>query len=197
MRLSIGQLFNFYSGIGGADSSAVAAIVGTMCQLVTKAADEGHACVIHDIQRITGKLGEEYKTLTPSDLANVILHTTYMGTNYSSAATKDRAARLGKEIGSYHLSVAIDAMIEAVVAVFESITGKRPKFTMHGGENQQDLALQNIQARLRMVFAYLLAQLLPWIRGNKGFLLVLGSANVDEGNIKSLFSFIILIFAFL
>ena len=28
--------------------------------------------------------------------------------------------------------------------------------------------------------AYLCAQLLPWVRGKKGFLLVLGSANVDE-----------------
>ena len=31
-----------------------------------------------------------------------------------------------------------------------------------------------------MVMAYLCAQLLPWVRGRKGFLLVLGSANVDE-----------------
>lgn len=31
-----------------------------------------------------------------------------------------------------------------------------------------------------MVFAYLLAQLLPWVRGRQGFLLVVGSANVDE-----------------
>eukprot|EP00595_Chromulina_sp_UTEXLB2642_P001290 CAMPEP_0196768304 /NCGR_PEP_ID=MMETSP1095-20130614/42585_1 /TAXON_ID=96789 ORGANISM="Chromulina nebulosa, Strain UTEXLB2642" /NCGR_SAMPLE_ID=MMETSP1095 /ASSEMBLY_ACC=CAM_ASM_000446 /LENGTH=137 /DNA_ID=CAMNT_0042137691 /DNA_START=1400 /DNA_END=1810 /DNA_ORIENTATION=- len=31
-----------------------------------------------------------------------------------------------------------------------------------------------------MVLAYLCAQLLPWVRGRKGFLLVLGSANVDE-----------------
>ena len=31
-----------------------------------------------------------------------------------------------------------------------------------------------------MVLAYLLAQLLPWVRGYKGGLLVLGSANVDE-----------------
>ena len=45
----------------------------------------------------------------------------------------------------------------------------------------EDLALQNIQARLRMVTAYLFAQLLPWVRGRRGFLLVLGSANVDEG----------------
>lgn len=31
-----------------------------------------------------------------------------------------------------------------------------------------------------MVLAYLFAQLLPWVRGNNGGLLVLGSANVDE-----------------
>ncbi len=32
-----------------------------------------------------------------------------------------------------------------------------------------------------MVLAFLLAQLGPWVRGRSGFLLVLGSANVDEG----------------
>ena len=45
------------------------------------------------------------------------------------------------------------------------------------GENN---ALQNIQARIRMTLAYLMAQLLPWVRGKHGALLVLGSANVDE-----------------
>lgn len=42
------------------------------------------------------------------------------------------------------------------------------------------MALQNIQARLRMVVAYLLAQLRPWTRQRSGFLLVLGTGNVDE-----------------
>ena len=32
-----------------------------------------------------------------------------------------------------------------------------------------------------MVFSFVLAQLLPWVRSKPGFLLVLGSANVDEG----------------
>lgn len=31
-----------------------------------------------------------------------------------------------------------------------------------------------------MVLTFLLAQLIPWVRGRPGFLLVLGSANVDE-----------------
>ncbi len=33
---------------------------------------------------------------------------------------------------------------------------------------------------MRMVVAFLMAQLTPWVRGRMGFLLVLGSANVDE-----------------
>jgi NAD+ synthase (glutamine-hydrolysing) len=51
---------------------------------------------------------------------------------------------------------------------------------LDGGSSGENLALQNIQARLRMVVAFLFAQLLPWVRGAPGFLLVLGSANVDE-----------------
>lgn len=49
-----------------------------------------------------------------------------------------------------------------------------------GGTTAENLALQNIQARLRMVLAFFLAQLRPWSRGRTGFLLVLGTANVDE-----------------
>jgi hypothetical protein len=50
-----------------------------------------------------------------------------------------------------------------------------------GGTQTENLALQNIQARIRMVIAYMLASLLPWVRSKPGYLLVLGSANVDEG----------------
>jgi hypothetical protein len=39
-----------------------------------------------------------------------------------------------------------------------------------------------------MVLAYMFAQLLPWVRGKVGGLLVLGSANVDERQVN-MFSF--------
>jgi NAD+ synthase (glutamine-hydrolysing) len=72
--------------------------------------------------------------------------------------------------------------VEALKAVFVALVGKEPRFRAHGGTDpRENLALQNIQARIRMVFAYLLAQLLPWSRGRRGGLLVLGCANVDEG----------------
>ncbi|KAG6554978.1 hypothetical protein Mapa_003563 [Marchantia paleacea] len=56
-----------------------------------------------------------------------------------------------------------------------------PRYKVAGGSQPENLALQNIQARIRMVIAFMFASLLPWIRKKSGFLLVLGSANVDEG----------------
>lgn len=52
-------------------------------------------------------------------------------------------------------------------------------FNVH--TNKMISALQNIQARSRMVAAYEFAQLLPTVRFGEGAggLLVLGSANVD------------------
>lgn len=89
----------------------------------------------------------------------------------------------------------MDSVVTAVRSLFVYVTGVRPQFRSHGGSNTENLALQNIQvglirltkhlahliqARLRMVLAYMFAQLLPWVRGKSGGLLVLGSANVDE-----------------
>jgi len=74
----------------------------------------------------------------------------------------------------------MDTVVSALQMLFTLVTGKTPAFRAHGGSDVENLALQNIQARLRMVLAYLLAQLLPWVRGRPGSLLVLGSANVDE-----------------
>lgn len=158
-----------------------------MCHLVTSAANgkDGDPRVQQDIQRIIGQPDSPYLPLTPAELAQHVLHTSYMGTKNSSEATSSRASRLAAQVGSYHLEMKIDSMVESVVLAFQFITGRRPEFTLHGGTNAEDLALQNIQARLRMVMSYLLAQLLPWTRQKSGFLLVLGSANVDEGKVYS------------
>ncbi|KAG7355090.1 NAD+ synthetase [Nitzschia inconspicua] len=170
---------------GGADSSAVATIVGAMCHLVyDEVTQKSNAEVFKDLKRICHISEEQQKSWKPSspqEIANHILHTVFMGTENSSNVTTSRAKRLGAAIGSYHLTVPIDLMVKAVIQVFTITTKLTPHFQIHGGTMAEDLALQNIQARLRMVTAYLFAQLLPWTRSRKGFLLVLGSANVDEG----------------
>ena len=166
---------------GGADSSSVATIVGSMCQMVAQAAQAGNGQVIRDARRITGESGEStYLPIDPREFANRIFYTCYMATRNSSKATRNRAKQLTDQIGSYHLSVNIDSVVAALYSLFVGITGKTPKFKVEGGTAGENNALQNIQARLRMTLAYLMAQLLPWVRGKQGTLLVLGSANVDE-----------------
>ena len=88
--------------------------------------------------------------------------------------------RLAAEIGSTHRSVSIDNMVSAAVETVATEIKATPKFKVCGGSEAENVALQNVQARNRMVLAYLFAQLLPWSQGRHGNLLVLGSANVDE-----------------
>ena len=167
---------------GGADSAATAAIVGIMSHLVVEAIARGDELVLADARRVAGfkKSDTSYRPTDPIEFMNRVLHTCYMGTSNSSSETNKRAASIAREIGCYHLTVNIDTMISAILTVFTTLTGKTPQYKVHGGSVTENLALQNIQARMRMVFSYLLAQLLPWVRGRPGFLLVLGSANVDE-----------------
>ncbi|CAG9462919.1 unnamed protein product [Pedinophyceae sp. YPF-701] len=165
---------------GGADSSSTAAIVGSMCQMVVAAVREGDAQVAADARRI-GQYADGEAVDDARELARRVFVTVYMGTENSSAETRNRAAALAGEIGSHHMDVRIDTVVSALVALFAAVTGRSPRFRADGGSPAENLALQNIQARIRMVVAFLLAQLMPWVLGRKGFLLVLGSANVDEG----------------
>eukprot|EP00039_Didymoeca_costata_P032980 m.40185 g.40185 ORF g.40185 m.40185 type:complete len:696 (-) comp9635_c0_seq2:197-2284(-) len=165
---------------GGIDSSATACLVSSMCHLVCEACANGNTEVLEDARRMTGQDKTNYIPTDPKEFAGRIFHTCYMGTENSSDATRQRAKSLAGEIGAHHMDINIDSAVEQVVSVFEVATGKRPIYKVFGGSHIENIALQNIQARLRMVFSYLFALLLPWIRGNSKGLLVLGSANVDE-----------------
>ena len=168
---------------GGIDSCATAVIVFSMCRLVVQAIYDGNEQVIKDTRRICGEAEDStWLPVEPQELCNRILHTCFMGTTNSSQDTRTRAKELAHEIGAYHVSLNMDSVVSSLTALFTLVTEFRPRFTVHGGTKTENLALQNIQARLRMVIAYLFAQLLPTVRkrANGGSLLVLGSANVDE-----------------
>eukprot|EP00606_Chrysophyceae_sp_TOSAG23-5_P001206 GSChrysophyteH2.ASY1.ANO1.842.1 assembled CDS len=173
---------------GGADSASVATIVRIMCELAVRAASNGDQGVLTDLHTTAGHFAPFAPHKKAADkLCSLILHTAYMGTENSSEETNSRAQRLAGHFGAYHSSIVIDDIIASMLNVFGVLTGGvLPKFAAYGGTKTQDLALQNIQARLRMVMSYMLAQLIPWIRQirsdpiQNGFLLVLGSGNVDE-----------------
>ncbi|CAN1254592.1 Glutamine-dependent NAD(+) synthetase [Linum perenne] len=165
---------------GGADSSSVAAIVGCMCQLVVKDIANGDEQVKADAIRIGHYTDGQFPT-DSKEFARRIFYTVFMGSENSSDVTRTRAKVLADEIGSWHLDVSIDGVVSALLSLFQTLTGKRPRYKVDGGSNIENLGLQNIQARIRMVLAFMLASLLPWVHSKPGFFLVLGSSNVDEG----------------
>lgn len=171
---------------GGADSCSTAVIVGSMCQLLVEAANKANCetRLLDEIRHVAGTgENEEYIPRSAHELANKILCTMYMGSERaSSKETRDRAHRVAEEIGAWHCAIEIDAIVGSFLNVVRCVfgSGKVPRFRADGGSNVENLALQNIQARVRMVLSYLFAQLANWARGRDGALLVLGSANVDE-----------------
>ena len=147
-------------------------------------------------EALLAAVDEKYVPNSPKEIACRIMHTAYLGTRNSSAETQSRARRIAEQIGTFHMDCEIDPIVEGLLKTYEGAMrgvesripaglgdiSPRPNFKVAGGHWMEDLALQNIQARGRMVFTYMLSQLLPSprIRGLPSFLLVLGSANVDE-----------------
>ena len=163
---------------GGADSASTAIIVYSMCNIVVESVRKGSRKTLEDVRRVIGD--EAYKPTDPRELCSRIFVTCYMGTSNSSEETRARAKNIASQINSYHFGISIDAAVSAIVSIFTSFVGKTPDFRVHGGSWRENIALQNVQARVRMVISYLFAQLVLWARGAKGGLLVLGSSNVDE-----------------
>ncbi|KAJ8416209.1 hypothetical protein AAFF_G00382310 [Aldrovandia affinis] len=173
-----GQAGFFLPLSGGVDSSSTACIVYSMCQLVCEAVRNGNTQVLSDVQKVVTDI--TYRPKDPRELCGRLFTTCYMGSENSSEDTCTRAKELAAQIGSTHINLNIDFAVEGVLRIFSMVTGKLPLFRVNGGSTRENLALQNVQARIRMILAYLFAQLNLWATGKPGGLLVLGSANVDE-----------------
>ncbi|KAI1440613.1 glutamine-dependent NAD(+) synthetase with GAT domain-containing protein [Annulohypoxylon stygium] len=168
---------------GGIDSCATATIVYSMCRIVMEAIKQGNTQVIEDVKRIARYKGEGVLPETPQELCNQIFSTIYMGMKaQSSRETRQRAKDLAEAIGSYHVNLDIDDIYNAQKALVVNTLDFEPKFKVHGGSQQENLTLQCLQARIRMVTAYEFGQILPTARNRPGggSLLILGSANVGE-----------------
>lgn len=165
---------------GGVDSAATATCVALMCQQVTARCLDGDADVLSDVRRVTRD--EAFTPHSWQALAHRVFYCVYMSTEHSSNETRQRAAELAAQIGCRYLSMDIDPIVQSFAKVFADSTGHTPN--IRRVDTQENIACQNVQARSRMVLAYLCAQMLPVCDGGQtswpGTLLVLGSANLDE-----------------
>ncbi|MHA8061061.1 NAD(+) synthase [Aquirufa beregesia] len=132
---------------GGADSSAIA----TLCYLAVKLAYkelgwEGVQAKMAYIPWITDIASEK-------DFMAKILTTAYQGTENSSDQTRASAKALAESIGTTHYDWNIDVLVKEYRGIIEKAIGRTLSW------EQDDITLQNVQARLRSPSVWMLANI--------------------------------------
>lgn len=103
-----------------------------------------------------------------------------MGCVGNTEASRKRANDLAEKIGSNHMSCDFDEIYNELYVWMKEHFDFFPQYMSNGGTKGEDDLLGGMKSRCRMILSYLIAQLLPTVNKNKGYLLVLGSTNVDE-----------------
>lgn len=133
---------------GGADSSAVATLVAMMVRFAWH--ELGATTVVDEL----AALGLDVRGCdTPRQVVGRLLTTVYQATRNSSETTRSAAAAVAAALGTRHLELDVDPLVEGYVAAIEGAIGRKLSWAT------DDVALQNIQARVRAPSVWLLANL--------------------------------------
>jgi NAD+ synthase (glutamine-hydrolysing) len=87
------------------------------------------------------------------DLVGTLLTTAYQSTRNSGAVTRNAARAVAEAVGSRHLELDVDALVRAYIERVEAAIGRKLEW------DTDDLALQNIQARVRAPSVWLIANI--------------------------------------
>lgn len=163
---------------GGADSGITALIVYFMCVRLMVYVNEGDQEVLTALRKVVGI--KDYIPKSPKEICHHIFSTSYMASANSGQVTRKRAKDLAEFIGADHSEVEIENIVKEFHNLMKTAFNITMKFQHLGGSWREDIALQNIYARVRMVLSYLLAQMAPIRKNKEGFYLVLSAGNLDE-----------------
>jgi len=129
---------------GGADSSSIASLVYLMIKLAEESIGlDGFRKKLSHIKAIQDKT-------TTEDICGALLTTTYQGTENSSQDTYESAESLARSLGATFYNININGLVETYRKLIEEQLGRQLSW------ETDDLALQNIQARVRAPSAWLL-----------------------------------------
>lgn len=145
---------------GGADSSTIATLVAFAIQ--TGLQQLG----IDEFER---KLGFKLNGKTEKEIVNELLTTAYQATQNSSDKTFNSAKRLAESLGARFYDWTIDNVVNSYAGTIEKAINRKLNW------DEDDIALQNIQARSRSPIIWMLANL-----ENK---LLLATSNRSEGDV--------------
>lgn len=148
---------------GGADSSTIAVLVAEM---VRRGIQE------LGLNRFIQKLGISFEPQTSDpekELVGKLLTTAYQGTRNSSEDTFNSAKTLAESLGAKFYSWTIDEEVQSYTQKIEVAIGRKLTW------DQDDITLQNIQARSRSPIIWMLA--------NLNNALLLSTSNRSEGDV--------------
>lgn len=145
---------------GGADSSTIATLISFA---VRTALEQRGKAGLED------KLGFKLEGDTPEAITNQLLTTAYQATKNSSDATFNSAKNLAESLGATFYNWEIDAQVNEYRTTIEKAIGRSLTW------EQDDITLQNIQARTRAPIIWMLANL-----ENK---LLMATSNRSEGDV--------------
>jgi len=132
---------------GGADSSAVATMIWLMVELGV--AELGREAFLQKLAHIP-QLADAKKNAA---IVQRLLTCVYQATRNSGQVTRSAANNVAQSIGAEFLEWNVDALVEGYVETVSQAVGRELSW------EHDDLALQNIQARVRGPGAWLLANL--------------------------------------
>lgn len=132
---------------GGADSSACTALSGLMIRL----ADESIG--FDEMKKRLGHIEKIQMAKTEEEVAHQIIHTIYQGTENSSKETRVSAKALAESMGARFYDVDINGLVEQYTHLIENQIDRKLSW------KTDDIALQNIQARVRAPGVWLLTNL--------------------------------------
>lgn len=145
---------------GGADSAAVSVLCALMAEMAaTELGMDGVADRLVHITDLSGMADGR-------SLVGRLLVCVYQATRNSSRLTRDAAASVAKGIGAEFLEFDVDGLVRSYVDIIGGAMGRPLDWS------RDDIALQNIQARVRAPGVWLLAN----VRGS----LLLSTSNRSE-----------------
>ena len=132
---------------GGADSAAVSCLVSLSLEMaLAELGEPGFRTKLSYLRQLPEKL-------TPRNLTGALLTTVYQATANSGLVTRTAARTIAEAIGAKHLELEVEAIHQDYLRAIETALGRKLDW------QHDDLALQNIQARVRSPGIWLLANL--------------------------------------
>lgn len=136
---------------GGCDSASIAVLISHM--VATSLKELGLDQFVTRLGLQDKQMGTSLISADPKIWINEVLTCIYQETDFSGDQTLHAASSVAKELGAKFLNINIQSIVNSYQSIAEEFLGRRLDW------KQDDLALQNIQARTRSPSAWFIANL--------------------------------------